>query len=107
MTLFYRAIGCFLALWLFSTADSRANGIVSVWGNNQYGQTTLPGGIGTSAAVAAGLAHSISLRPNGTVVAWGYNDYGQATVPSGLTGVIAVAAGAAHSLALKADGTVV
>ncbi|MBI3775202.1 MAG: hypothetical protein HY273_06560, partial [Gammaproteobacteria bacterium] len=73
--------------------------------------------VGTTAKVAAGFNHTLSLRKDGTVWAWGNNLYGQlgdgnttdSAVPVqvvGLSGVTAISAGLNKSLALKSDGTV-
>ena len=70
----------------------------------------------TTAAVAAGTAHTLLLKPDGTLYAWGSNAQGQvgdgtttarwSPVPvAALTGVVAIAAGDSHSLALRVDGT--
>ena len=83
------------------------SGTVRAWGDNLFGQSTVPTGLGTVAAVSAGTWHSLALTPDGTVHAWGDNSHGQTTIPAGLRGVVAIAAGGFHSLALKADGTVV
>ncbi len=77
------------------------------WGDNDYGQTTIPAGLSGVTTIAAGPLHSLVLKSDGTVVGWGYNGQGQTTIPAGLSGVIAIATGASHSLALKSDGTVV
>jgi Regulator of chromosome condensation (RCC1) repeat/F5/8 type C domain len=77
------------------------------WGQNNFGQTTIPAGLSDVIAIVAGGSHSLALKSDGTVVAWGNNNYGQRTVPVGLNGVVAIAAGSSHSLALKSDGTVV
>jgi len=77
------------------------------WGANWYGQTTIPQGLTSVTAIAAGGGYSLALKSDGTVVGWGYNGNGQTTIPQGLTGVTAIAAGDGHSLALKSDGTVV
>ena len=87
-------------------ARERLVGTVIAWGDDTFGQTTLPGGIGPVSAVAAGFAHSLALRTNGTVVAWGSDSRGQARVPTDLTGIVAIAAGAAHSVALTTEGRV-
>jgi len=79
---------------------------VTAWGNNTWGQTTLPTGLTNVVALAGGEYHSLALRGNGTVVAWGNNGWGQSTVPAGLSNVVAIAAGAFHSLALQQNGTV-
>ena len=73
--------------------------------------------VGSTAKIAAGSNHTLSLRTDGTVWAWGSNLYGQlgdgtttsSTVPvkvQGLSGVTAIAAGLNQSIALKSDGTV-
>jgi pimeloyl-ACP methyl ester carboxylesterase len=84
----------------------KSDGTVVSWGDNEYGQSTVPTGLSGVVAVAAGGDHSLALKSDGTVVSWGDNEYGQSTVPTGLSGVVAVAAGGDHSLALKSDGTV-
>lgn len=93
---------CFSA----SIARSQAPGDVVAWGDNTYGQTTVPAGLANQARVCAGAGHTLSLGLDGVVVAWGRNNYGQATVPAGQGACTAIAAGAFHSLALRVDGTV-
>ena len=77
------------------------------WGDNTYGQTTVPAGLTNVSRLAAGWYHSIALVDNGTVVGWGDNSYGEASPPAGLSDVIGIAASRNHSLAVKGDGTVV
>ena len=77
------------------------------WGQNDFGQATVPTGLIHVVAIAASGDHSLALKSDGTVVGWGYNGNGQTDVPAGLNGVVAIAAGGVHSLALKSDGTVV
>jgi len=79
---------------------------VIAWGNNDSGQITLPQGLATTVAIAAGYNHNLALKRDSSVMAWGANTDGQCQVPSGLTKVAAVAAGNSFSLALKLDGTV-
>lgn len=85
----------------------RPEGTVIAWGDDTFGQSTVPAGLGPVTSVAAGFAHSLALRTNGTVVAWGSDAEGQARVPTDLTRAVAIAAGAAHSVALTEDGQVV
>src|SRR6185369_9279761 len=82
----------------------KSDGTVVAWGDNFFGQSTVPGELNGVVAIAAG-PQSLALKSDGTVVAWGENFQGQSTVPGGLNGVVAIAAGG-HSLALKSDGTV-
>lgn len=76
-------------------------------GLNQVGQITIPSGLTSVSALAAGYVHSLALKSDGTVVAWGTNFQGQTAVPSGLVDVVAVSGGYLQSFALKSDGTVV
>ena len=78
---------------------------VAAWGDNTFGQTNVPSGLGDIVAVSGGTSHSIALQTDGRVVVWGS---GSATnVPPGLTSVVAVAAGGSHSVAVRADGSVI
>jgi hypothetical protein len=103
------------------------DGSLVAWGDNGYGQTTVPVAAQSGVtAIAAGGAHTVALKNDGTVVAWGLNNYGQVTgtkttgsSPNSataspvtlegqvLSGVTAIASGFGHTLALKNDGTVV
>ncbi|HEV2694505.1 MAG TPA: S8 family serine peptidase, partial [Verrucomicrobiae bacterium] len=81
------------------------------WGDNTYGQSTVPTGLSKEALtnvvmVAAGGLHSLEILTNGAVLAWGNNANGQATVPAGLSNTVSVAGGFFHSLALQSNGVV-
>src|SRR5713226_360385 len=86
----------------------KSDGTVAAWGNNSYGQSTVPANLTGVIAIAAGGEHSLALKSDGTVVGWGAGgtnsgvlyDYGQSLIPAGLTGVIAISAGYNHSLAI-------
>ena len=89
------------------TVNTAPAGKVVAWGNNLYGQTTVPVGLsGVVAAIAAGHYHTVALRSDGTVVAWGWNNDGQTNIPGGLSGVTAIAAGGYYTVALRNDGIV-
>lgn len=92
---------------LFLPPGGRAASTVVAWGDNSYGQTNVPAGLGNVVAIAGGMYHDLALRDDGTVVAWGGNDFGQTNVPTDLSNVVAIAGGRGHSLALRVDGTVV
>jgi putative cell wall-binding protein len=86
---------------------SPTSGMVAAWGDNTFGESSVPSGLSGVTAIAAGGSHSLALKSDGTVVGWGANANAQLPVPLGLSGVTTIAAGLAHSLALKSDGTVV
>jgi hypothetical protein len=79
-------------------------GSVLAWGDNYYGQTSVPPNLEAVAIGGCGN-HTLAVRSDGTVAAWGANCCGQTNVPAGLSNVVAVAGGEGHSLALRSDGT--
>jgi alpha-tubulin suppressor-like RCC1 family protein/PKD repeat protein len=88
------------------TCALTTGGIVSCWGSNSVGQTTVPSGLLGVAAMDAGRYHTCALTTDGTVSCWLYNDNNRSTVPSGLSEVTAVSAGGHHTCALTTGGTV-
>jgi alpha-tubulin suppressor-like RCC1 family protein len=68
----------------YYTCALKTDGTVICWGDNTYGQTTVPVGLASVAQVSAGGGHTCALKTDGTVVCWGQNDAGQTTVPDGL-----------------------
>jgi Regulator of chromosome condensation (RCC1) repeat len=97
----------------FHSVALSGEGNVLIWGDNRFGQTTMPGILQNcrTAEIAAGNVHTLALTHEGAVVGWGPGlgepgDYGQCAVPSHLGPVSAIAAGAVHSLALTSSGTV-
>jgi alpha-tubulin suppressor-like RCC1 family protein len=80
----------------------RRDGTVFAWGNNAWGQTTLPVGLTNVIAIAAGANNNIALKSDGTLSAWGEF----ASMPVGPTNVVSVSAGRWHTAALRKDGTV-
>ena len=111
----------------------RANGALSCWGFNDFGQLgAQPVGdvpadplgvvniIGNVPAISvdAGFAHTCAVRGTGTVACWGRNSSGELTgaisaaspnpiAPTpALTGITQIAAGSRHTCALLANGTV-
>ncbi len=102
-----KAAACFLAVLHLMAAHAATPTAVVGWGDNSYGESTLPAGVSNVMAIAAGYENSLALQSNGIVIAWGAGDEGQTNVPSGLSGVVAVATTQFHCLALKSNGTVV
>ncbi|MFF2887867.1 RCC1 domain-containing protein [Paenibacillus sp. NPDC057967] len=84
----------------------KKDGTVIAWGNNNYGEATVPSGLRNVTAVAAGYEYSLALSQDGKVTGWGNNRLGFIEVPEGLEDVVAIAAGVPN-LAMKKDGTVV
>jgi alpha-tubulin suppressor-like RCC1 family protein len=81
--------------------------MVVPFGDNRYGQCTVPSPNEEWVATSAGGGHTLGLKSDGTIVAWGYNGYGACTVPAPNAGFVACSAGRDHSLGLKSDGTIV
>lgn len=76
------------------------------FGDNRFGQSTLPAGVNGPKAVAIGWNHNVALSSDGTVTAWGDNSWQQLAVPASLTNVMAISAGGYHSLALSSNGVI-
>src|SRR5208283_2599280 len=98
--------GLMLALAMLPQGSHAASNVVG-WGDNSYGESTVPAGLSNVVAISAGDFDSLALEANGTVMAWGDNTYGELDTPAGLTNVVAIAAADELGLALKADSTVV
>ncbi len=92
---------------LVATFELAPRGIVQAWGDNEYGQCTIPSPDGNFVAIAGGNGHSLGLKSDGSIVAWGRNNTGQCSVPSPNSDFVAVAAGWFFSLGLKSNGSIV
>lgn len=82
-------------------------GTVKAWGNNEFGQTSVPISLERVQALAAGVWHTLARRLDGSVVGWGLNSAGQCEIPAELGEITALAGGGLHSLALRSNGEVV
>jgi hypothetical protein len=87
--------------------EPRMAGPVTVWGNNNWGQSALPQGLGACREVMGGDSHSFAIRADGTVVAWGVNNFGQSTVPASVGLCHLLGSGVGSSSVIRADGSVV
>lgn len=85
----------------------QTGGTVVAWGNNDYGQSTVPANLANAIAVAAGAQHSLALRADKTVIAWGASYCGPGGTPPMVSNVVAIGVGKDHNLAVRADGRVV
>ena len=89
--------------------------LVTVWGNNDYGQLNVPLNVGPCLQVATGNTwgggHILALRTDSTIVAWGRNDFKQCVVPQfsqyETIPFTQIAASSFGSIGLRANGTVV
>jgi hypothetical protein len=86
------------------------NGTVIAWGQNSYGQGSVPTNLAGVTMIASGWYHNVALLTNGNLTAWGLNAaglYNLTTIPADATNVAVISAQALHSLALRSNGTVV
>jgi hypothetical protein len=91
----------------FHNLALREDNAVVAWGDNQYGESSVPEAARTNvAAIAAGGFHSLALRSDGTVLAWGANWDNQTMIGLGVVNALAIGAGIRHSLVVTEDGTV-
>lgn len=81
-----------------------SDGTVKAWGDDGFGQSTVPAGLADVVQVAAGFNHSVALKKDGTVVSWGSR---RVAVPRNIANIVQVSAGYYYTVALKMDGTVV
>ena len=90
----------------------RADGGVACWGYNEYGQSTVPDGVGSLVAISAGEFHTCGLQVTGGAACWGAGtphdpsefNAGQATIPEGIGPFVAISAGGRHTCALDVQG---
>ncbi|MEH0155361.1 cadherin domain-containing protein [Limibacter armeniacum] len=87
----------------------KADGTLIAWGDDKYGQISIPSTITDVKSISVGNFHTLVVKNDNTVDGWGRNDYNQtdAATMSALSDVKMVAAGELHSVALKNDGSVV
>lgn len=80
------------------------DGTVVAWGSNTYSQATVPPGVDSVRAIAAGGAHTLAIKADGTVTGWGDNVYSQSTAPDQASKLVAATE---TFLAIKEDGSLV
>ena len=80
----------FLVLWIGNAAQAQ---YVRAWGNNWFGQATVPRDVGKVRDVAAGGLHTFVIKGEVAVQCWGSNEYGQFNFQASIGSVTAIAAG--------------
>lgn len=96
----------FLPVFSAHSMALTADGTVSCWGDNLYGQSNVPVGLKGVVQIAAGGHHSVALKSDGSLTEWGLNTSGQCDIPVGLPKIQQVAAGGGHTVALSTSGQV-
>jgi hypothetical protein len=89
----------------YYTCGIRVNDTVQCWGNNEYGESTVPADLGTVKAVSAGGFHTCTIRSDDTPQCWGFNGFGQMNLPVDLGTIKGVSAGFVHTCAIRSDDT--
>ena len=59
----------------------KADGSVIAWGDNRFGQCTVPSPNSGFVAVSAADLYSLGVQTDNTIVAWGDNSFGQTQPP--------------------------
>ena len=96
----FRGLQVGIAGGRFHSLALRGDGTVTAWGDNGFGQSSVPPGLTNIIALAARGDHSLALRSDGIVAAWGNNSDGEVLIPADLNNVFAIASGFSSSMAL-------
>ena len=67
--LFPRAVAAALPAVL-AAAPALADGVITSWGANAYGQRNPPADLGSVTQITAGRFHTLAIRSDGTLAAW-------------------------------------
>ena len=82
----------------------RTDGQLICWGDNTYGQSTVPAGVSFGRSqISLGNEHTCWLKNDGSIACWGSNTVGQSTPPLGT--YAQVSTGFGYTCAIKTDGT--
>jgi len=80
-------------------------GGVRCWGDNSFGQISVPNDLGRVIKISSGFGyHTCALNFEGEVNCWGYNGWGQTNVPSGLRKITQITSGYVHNCAVDERG---
>lgn len=83
----------------------RNDGSVVAWGDDSYGQATVPGDLPPARWVMAGADWSAAILLDGQMVVWGGAWYGPYLPPAGLTDAVSGAGDGQWMAILRSDGT--
>ena len=83
-------------------AIQKSTGKAVCWGDNEYGQASVPDSLGLVTQLTAGNDHTCAIQKStGNAVCWGDNEYGQGSVPDSLGQVTQLTAGYYHTCAIQ------
>lgn len=83
-----------------------AEGVLTAWGHNIYGESSAAEFPPVYIGLGAGNGCTFGIRSDGTLLGWGRNAYGQCDLPADLGTVTQVVVGGDHVVALQTGGTV-
>eukprot|EP00439_Symbiodinium_sp_Y106_P071339 s802_g12.t2 len=103
---------CSVAAGSYHTCAITVGGQLSIFGDTfreytDYGQRSVPCGLGRVLSVSAGNCHTCAVKANGELVCFGHDYAGQCRSPSDLGPVLAVSAGRDHTCAIRVGGELV
>jgi CSLREA domain-containing protein len=84
------------------TCTIGADGQARCWGNDTFGQSTVPPATGTVTRVTAGGSHSCAIKTDGNPACWGFTS-SYSPMPPGT--VIDLSAGSTFTCAIRSDST--
>lgn len=95
-----------------NTCVIRMNRTLACWGDNEFGQSSVPADLGTVQSVSADYTHACAVTTNGAVRCWGTDQYGDGylVAPESVDGsgeAKRVSVGIIHSCAVRTDDTLV
>jgi hypothetical protein len=82
----------------------KADGTLSAWGCNLFGQTNVPAAASNVIAMTSAFNTAAVLKRDGTVFTWGLGAYGETNLPAGLSGVVALNGTTKHFVFIRSGG---
>ena len=87
------------------TCALRRDGTALCWGQDLYGQSTLPEHV-SFVSISSGASHTCAPRSDGSAICWGQDYSGQASAPVDER-FVSIGSGLEHTCALRSDGSAV